>query len=384
MNNTNMEAMDGQAMPDVQSPRAPTIDPATLTLGPKESHSIEKEQQDHSKKAYLLKYSLRGMGSELAAKAAKVEPLLGKVCLRGEATMWYAKPNAGKTLLAVSLIIDAIEQGRISGDAIVYVNMDDNSEGLAEKVSILEDHGVHVVAPGHNGFTAGKLIPALEDMILRDAVHGMVIVIDTVKKVTDLMDKKRSSEFAGWARRCVQKGGTILGLAHTNKRTGADGKLVYAGTSDIVDDFDCAYLLAEREEKTKAGHRIVEFANQKRRGNAADRAVYSYDAREGVSYRDRVGSVEALDSMDFEPLTHAEAVADIAIAGAIVNAIKAGTVQKMELIDEVRKTLKVPRRKVDAVLDYYCGSTWDFDVKDRGAKVYRLLQRPPQPLTGAT
>jgi hypothetical protein len=295
--------------------------------------------------------------------------------------MWYAKPNAGKTLLAISLILDAIDADRIEGERIIYVNMDDNSEGLAQKVRILEDHGVHVIAPGYKGFTPAKLVPALDQMVERGSVHGLLMVVDTVKKVTDLMDKRRASEFTAWVRRFVQKGGTLLGLAHTNKKAGADGKPIYAGTTDLVDDFDCAYILAERPESTSAGHRIVEFANCKRRGNAAERAVYSYNAKEAVSYDDRVSSVQALNQVDFDPLIYTPEIAEAAVAAAIAQQIKAGVKQKMALMKAVQTEHRLSRRTVQAVLEQWTGKAWDFDVKDRGAKVYRIIEhtQPEQP-----
>jgi hypothetical protein len=352
MTTTNSMELGGEGTVAPQSvPASPKINPAALRLSPAPAYQHEAgKQQPHSRPAYLLKYSLQGMGDELAERAAKVEPLLGNVCLRGEATMWYAPPNAGKTLFAISLIIDAISSGRIDGEKVVYINMDDNSEGLAQKVRLLEDHGVHVIAPGHRNFESSKLMPTLQQMIDDHAVNGLFLVIDTVKKVADLMDKRKSSDFSGWARRWVQKGGTLLGLAHTNKNTGANGKLVYSGTTDLLDDFDCAYLLSERPDAMKAGLRLIEFTNQKRRGNAAGRAIYCYNAREGVSYVDRVTSVEAVDDLDFEPLVPPTGINDTDIASALAKAISSGNAGKMELMKTVATELNVSRRRVKASL----------------------------------
>lgn len=382
VSNTNVSKIANLKLAPRQTESGPAdTPPATNIVVPiaddATSPSVASLQQP--KKSGLFRFSLLGQADELAANAIKSTPLLGDVCLQGEATMWYAKPNAGKTLLGLKLLLDAIEAGRIEAARVVYVNMDDNSAGLAEKARILEDHGVAVIAPGYNDFTPAKLMPALDAMVEQNDVSGLLVILDTVKKLTDLMDKKRSSEFSSWARRFVQKGGTMLGLAHTNKRAGADGKGIYAGTSDIVDDFDCAYLLSVREEKTRAGHRIVEFTNIKRRGDAAERAVYSYDAGKGVTYYTRLASVEALHALDFEPLRYETRPDDGAIQNEIVKAIKGGTVQKMDLIAAVRAQLKVSKVKVIAVLDDWTGQIWTYDVKARGAHVYRFMEKPPAP-----
>ncbi|MDD5176314.1 MAG: hypothetical protein PHQ05_07845 [Sterolibacterium sp.] len=37
----------------------------------------------------------------------------------------------------------------------------------------------------------------------------------------------------------------MIALAHTNKNLGCDGKLIYGGVSDIVNDVDCAYTCSK-------------------------------------------------------------------------------------------------------------------------------------------
>ena len=54
-------------------------------------------------------------------------------------------------------------------------------------------------------------------------------------------------------------------LQQLHPYTGANGKMTYGGTSDIVDDFDRAYLLS-----TQSGtdtQKVVVFENFKRRGD---------------------------------------------------------------------------------------------------------------------
>ena len=90
---------------------------------------------------------------------------------------------------------------------------------MLEKVSILAEKGVHVLAPGFQGFEARQLLKLLEEMIDDGSARGCFVILDTMKKFVSLMDKKQSSGFADIARRFVLKGGTLGPRAHQQGRT---------------------------------------------------------------------------------------------------------------------------------------------------------------------
>ena len=46
---------------------------------------------------------------------------------------------------------------------------------------------------------------------------GVIIILDTLKKFTDLMQKKEATQFGIISRGFVAAGGTLICLAHTNK-----------------------------------------------------------------------------------------------------------------------------------------------------------------------
>ena len=56
------------------------------------------------------------------------------------------------------------------------------------------------------------------------------------------MDKRMSTDFGIIARGFVSAGG-IYCPCHTNKNPNSDGKAQYSGTSDIVDDSDCCFVI---------------------------------------------------------------------------------------------------------------------------------------------
>jgi AAA domain len=326
----------------------------------------------------LLRYSLLDCVDELEAMAQDTKPLLGNICMMGQATMIYAPPNTGKTLLTIRLLIDAIQVGLIDGNDVIYMNADDSSSGLAEKAGILKEFGVHVVAPGFRDFKAKNLMGHVADMVARDSVHGIIIILDTTKKLVSLMDKRQSSEFADVVRQVVMKGGTVIGLGHTNKRPDANGRLLYSGTSDIVDDFDAAYLINSVSAQAEAGEKVVEFECIKRRGNNADSAAYAYAAETGITYAERLASVRQVDPANLDAFKRVAVEQSDADIIAIVSAcITQGINQKMALSKAAAVNANISSRAAMKIIERYTGDDpvqhrWTFSVRERGSKVYAL------------
>lgn len=332
---------------------------------------------------FLRQFSLQGKAAELEARAQESVALLGNICLSGQTTIWYAPPNAGKTLCALRLTHDAITEGCIPAGDVYYFNADDSSSGLAQKLRILDDLGAHTIAPGFAGFRNADLLEHLKQTAGRDEARGTLVLIDTVKKFTSLMDKRQSSEFADACRQYAMRGGTILGLAHTTKNVNPDGKLRYAGTTDLLEDFDAAYLLTPLQGVGESGERVVEFQSLKRRGDNAEVAAYRYASGAGISYEERLLSVEAVDPAcvdDFKRI--ADEQDDVPTVEAITALIGEGVNQKMMLAKAAAKRSGVSERGAIRVLERYTGrepgqALWSFAVRARGAKVYELL--PPAP-----
>lgn len=332
---------------------------------------------------FLRQFSLRGKAGELEERAQQAFSLLGNICLSGQTTIWYAPPNAGKTLCALRLTHDAITDGRIAAGDVYYFNADDSSQGLAQKLRIMDDLGAHTIAPGFNGFKNANLLSHLKETAGRDEARGTLVIIDTVKKFTSLMDKRQSSEFADACRQYSMRGGTILGLAHTAKNANPDGKLRYAGTTDLLEDFDAGYLLTPNEGVGEVGEKVVEFSALKRRGDNAEVAAYAYASVAGISYEERLLSVRNVDPDEADEFKRIVAEQnDAIVVDAIASLIAEGVNQKMMLAKAAAKRSDVSERAAIRILEAFSGTDpqharWNFAVKARGAKVYELL--PPTP-----
>ena len=333
----------------------------------------------------LRQFSLRDKSEELERLAQEQTPLLGQLCLKGQASVWYAKPNTGKTLVAAHLISEAVKLGRIEGDDVMYVDADDTAAGVLEKQRILAPLGVHVLTPGFEGFEAKNLAGLLRTMADTDAVGSTLLVLDTMKKFVSLMDKKQSSEFANLVRQFVLKGGSFLGLAHTNKRPGANGKAEAGGTSDILDDFDCGYIIEALSQQRSASERAIKFDCVKSRGDVAQQATFAYSIQHGQSYLDLLNSVRLVEDGEATQLAKAaDAASDAKVVGTIKSTIRDYGGTKESIVHSVAKECKVGRHAVREIMDRYTGSTlgehhWDYVVADRGRQDFHLLPEPEEP-----
>lgn len=326
----------------------------------------------------LEAYSLLGHASDVEALAKDTSPLFGNVVLSGQATIVYAPPGSGKTLLMLWFILQAIKEARVLGGNVYYMNADDSSSGAAAKVRLLEDAGAHSLVPGWRGFTPKRLVEHMETMAKADKCRGIVIIVDTLKKVVDTMDKRDSAAFGQAVRTCVARGATFVGLGHTRKNPSASGKLVHGGTTDLVEDADAACLLTPLDVCTPEGEKVVQFQFMKRRGDNRDEA-YAYLSGGAASYEELIASVRPVDPERLDRfVAEAGERSDEPVIALVAECIGEGIGKKMLLADEVARRARVSTRAAIQVIERYQGSDpekhrWDYTVQARGAKVYGLL-----------
>ncbi len=328
----------------------------------------------------LNKFSLRDLLPEIELQAQAQVPIMGGLMLYGQAGVIYGEPNTGKTIITLHLLIDDIKAGVIDAENLYYLNMDDNSNGLIEKLRLALEHGFHMLADGHKGFSDAIFREILVTMVETDAAKGVIVVLDTLTKFVNTMDKLACRAFAKLIRQFVLKGGTVIALAHTNKNPGADGKPVYAGVTDIVNDFDCMHILSTVSKQADENQKVVEFNNRKRRGNNVLNASYSYALERSISYEALLLSVQPVDPDAVVSLKEkAELAGDAEVVQVVKACISSGITTKMNLAIEVAKRSGFSRRIALNIIEKYTGSElgkhhWSFAVRERGAKVYNLLE----------
>ncbi len=370
------EQLASPAPPSDDTPPAHAVPAAEV-----ETDTSRAKSDSPARSHPMMRFSLRGKADELEARAANTKPLLGSFIMDGQATMIYAAPNTGKTLIVFHLILEAIEQGRVNPNNVFFFNGDDGSQGLATKARLLQDVGAHMLAPGHITFKISDLTEAMNQAIKEDSARETVIIIDTLKKATDLMDKKRTSEFAQVCRQYVMAGGAILGLGHTRKNPKADGTPQYQGTTDILEDFDAVYIAQLLEAKTDASLRVVDFRMEKKRADSPDHVFYAYAADPGLSYEEKLVSVRTVDPSDLDDYVSVEKFSHPEVMTAISTLIQDGEGEgQMALMRKAAKAAGVSERVALRVLQEFTGTTsrqhlWNFHTGHRGVRLYELLEQ---------
>lgn len=308
------------------------------------------------------RFALNGLAEAMRQKMLDEVFIMGQIAILGQITALYAKPNTGKTLITIRLVIDAIQTGGIVAGDVYYINADDTYRGLVSKLELAELYGFKMIAPGENGFETKHFVEYLGLMARQRTASGKVIILDTLKKFTDLMDKKSGSEFMTTARLFAQSGGSMILLAHTNKNRSAEGKVIAGGTSDVIDDADCAYTLDEIDATPT--EKTVLFENIKARGDVAKTAAYRYSTERGQTYAQLIESVTALDDESAAQAAterdrqEARAKDEPAIQ-AISEAIRLGLSSRTSLLDEARNHCGLSRTRLAKVLDTYTGAALD-------------------------
>lgn len=356
---------------------SPKVGPTTspLAVPAPEAGRVSKQHQHP-----LIRFSLQDEADALEAAAVDAKPLLGSFVMNGQATMIYAAPNTGKTLIVLDLVLKAIQKGRIDADSVIYVNADDGSAGLACKNRLLSVVGAHMMSPGQRGMKIRHLTENMQQAVQDGTARGTLIIIDTLKKFTDLMDKKRTSEFGQICREYVLAGGTVLALGHTRKTPKPDGRPQYQGTTDILEDFDAVYLAELVKGQKRTDRKVVLFEMEKKRADSPDVVAYAYVDERGASYEEKLASVEAVDPDDYADYRRPDPdVAEYRIQMAIADIIGDGFSEgKMALAEATAKACGISRSRAIRVINQGTGSTpgvhlWNTETGAHNKQTYQLI-----------
>lgn len=329
----------------------------------------------------LQSFCANGSSNEMKKQMLNDRYIMKDLIIEGQFSVIYAAPSSGKTLLSLWLLTEGIKSGEIDGSDVYYINADDNYKGSVEKLERAEKHGFNMLIPNVNKFKVDTLPSMMTALAEQNQAKGKVILIDTVKAVTDLMDKKLSSQFGKTARSFVSAGGSIIALAHVNKHKGLDGKSIHAGTSDLKDDSDCVFVLELLNESKGFNGltRTVQFENKKARGNVAQTKAFQYTR--GGSYQELFDSVKIVSKDDVDStLAAAESAeqesSDADVIEQIKCAITNGEITKTKIESFVVSTSDVSHRRVRNVLSKYEDRLWSVEKGEKNASVYSLIVAP--------
>ena len=307
----------------------------------------------------LKSFSIRGDSTKMRKQMLADVFVLGRLALLGQVTHFYAAPNAGKTLITMWLLAGGIEAGTIEPGNVFYINADDSHKGLVQKTELAEKLGFEMLAPGYNGFEIKQFSKYLKSMIEENSATGVILILDTVKKFTSLMNKNDAADFGTLLREFSLKGGTVIGLAHVNKHRNEDGKPVYQGTTDLKDDADCTYIL----DITKDGdeYRTVTFTNDKNRGDVAREATYKYLCKPSALWVEKYSSINTVGEDELERIkaqveTDRRLQKNAGCIDAIILALSSGPLIQGKVLSRVHESDGFSSKKTREVLKAHCGS----------------------------
>jgi len=172
---------------------------------------------------------------EIVEKIADAKFAWRELIPQGHMFVLCAKANGGKTTFMVHVSAELSKNGY----RVMYINADASASDIKHYQHHAKDHGYSLINPDLTNGSAERVIEEMRNLARSNADFSKdVIVLDTLKKFTDMMNKTRAKEFYSLVRTLTAKGMTVICLAHTNKYDDADGKPMFEGTGDTRNDCD--------------------------------------------------------------------------------------------------------------------------------------------------
>jgi len=201
------------------------------------------------------------LSDEEAEKISDPDWIYNNLIIQGHVIAIVAEPNGGKTTLLFHI------SGEIAkaGFDVFYVNADVSGGDAKSMVFDAKAKGFTLMLPDMAGLTMEKVVNNLTEMNnLGGDFSNVVFIFDTLKKMTEVINKSKAKELYQLLRSLSAKGMTIILLAHTNKYKDNDGNPVFEGTGDLRSDVDeLIYLIPE---KRADGSMVISTKPDKVRG----------------------------------------------------------------------------------------------------------------------
>jgi hypothetical protein len=297
--------------------------------------------------------------SALKKALSKVShPMKSKVVAMTELSVVYGPTGSGKTLVILSdTILDKTNRGK---EDVVYVNLDDSAIGLAEKAEILAEPKIKMIKEFN--------IMMLYSMIDENVAKGKVIIIDTVKKIVNLMHKAQVADLMKHLKKFTHAGGTVILIAHANKHPGPDGLPVLEGVGDLKNDADCVVRVQRHKD-------IITMSNEKNRSYVELEAIFQ--TSETKDYKSLMYSVKQLsgqEAIDLKQQREQECFKEDnrRLIETVTEMIGIFPTQKTKLVKDLIDDTGLSRRFIVTTLELLEGDLWDLEKGPNNSKNYSL------------
>jgi len=280
-----------------------------------------------------------------------------------------ARPNAGKT--TICMYVAGVLAERCN---VVYVNADVGGGDIKALQALADDKGFRLMLPDmKDGLSMDDVVDKVGAMNEISADYSeYIFFFDTLKKMTDVINKASAKKLYKTLRGLTAKGMTIVLLAHTNKYSDADGKPIYEGTGDLRSDVDDLIYLIPRENEdgslTVSTDPLADTA--KRRGNHQPITFHISPDRQvsPASYVDTAAMAQAQQDRE----------KDAPVIEAITEAIQAGHSKQIAITNYCRDEHGIGWRTVTNTLNHYLRGPIVLWYRDKGFEkntwLYRLTE----------
>lgn len=181
------------------------------------------------------------------SKLANAKEIIPGLVVSGHLMIFPAPANAGKTSLFMYLAGLMAQQGY----EVLYINADLAASDAHMHQKAAEENGWTLIIPdARDGDSVEKVIGYLRDIASKHSdLSKIVIIIDTLKKFTDIQNKQQAKEGFMLFRGLTTQNATVIALAHTNKYRDESKNLTFDGVGDVKTDADeLIYLESFRNE----------------------------------------------------------------------------------------------------------------------------------------
>ena len=202
------------------------------------------------------------------SKLANAKEIIPGLVVSGHLMVFPAPANAGKTSLFMYLAGLMAQQGY----EVFYINADLAASDAHMHQKTAEEKGWTLIIPdARNGDSVEMVIGYLRDIATSYSdLSKIVIILDTLKKFTDIQNKQLAKEGFMLFRGLTTQNATVIALAHTNKYRDESKNLKFDGVGDVKTDVDeLIYLESFRNE---SGRTLITSYPDKMRASLGQRS----------------------------------------------------------------------------------------------------------------
>lgn len=224
------------------------LQPPTYCTADASSNTLALPKRITNPEALLEGYLMQ---DEYVSKLGKEEFLYPNLIVKRHILTLIAMSGGGKTTF---IFFNVVPKLAGIGLTVWYIDADSPASDHKLMKETADRHGFKLINPDTvPGADMKGLLAALRDIADASAdLTGWVFVIDTLKKVADLMSKGSVKDFYQLARKLCNLGATVVLLGHANKFRDKEGNLVFEGTGDVRSDTD-ELIFLERKPNPNGG-----------------------------------------------------------------------------------------------------------------------------------